>query len=270
MIQTIESLFFYLVQRAQNEIGDDSLNLLLEKPDSIGQTVFLLASIWSERIARFILKRPIAINFLDSKMMGPKFQFKDLITDMLQKDINPFIMDFTGASQYDEYEPYFADIEPKLLDKFRVTGNAEPGFALDSATAVYYVLHDWVCPMNCNPIDSCPEYLQKFAPKVGVRSTKTKSAGKGGQGTVYFDTWHDHPAAFKYFLLETTVPRTQTTREETGIPPGMDTNIADLQQQAQRTMDEYLTLLKLKHSNIVQVYSCYRQQIRVILVFQIL
>ena len=94
LLPAIEDRFFKLV-KAGEKYGFD-IDAIMEKPDSLGSTVFETASLFSFKICKFILDRKIRVNNILVNFIYPSFWltlFDDAILEkMLKKGINPKII----------------------------------------------------------------------------------------------------------------------------------------------------------------------------------
>ena len=184
----IEDVFFFLISVAEQKLGEEKINHILESPDHAGVTVFLCASYLSEKISGWILDRNIDVAFVSHLWLTPQFKFKSNVEKMLKKGINPFVVCYTEKSEFEEQN--FENIDQTLLQPF-ITGKI-----IDGKTQAFYSFKDSVCNENCKK--SCEDKMLRFKLYTGKRIFE--NGRKGGEGLVTFGTWHEKPAAFK--LLE--------------------------------------------------------------------
>ena len=230
-----EEIFFYLISTAEEHIGEEEINRIIESPDQSGQTVFGGASNKSEKISGWILDRNIEVAFVDHKWMTPQFWFESNVEKMLKKGINPFVVDYEGKSQFDVRN--FKKVDEKLLEPF-ITGNFK-----GERTEAFYSFHDSECNEKCGNL--CKDKMFKFKLYTGKR--KFKNEKRGGEGIVSFGTWHRKPAAFKSLELG----KIQNPDSEKTI---------DSISNAEKTRAEFETVSKLSHPNILKVFHVFRYQ----------
>ena len=180
----IEDIFFFLISAAEEHLDDKKIDRILESPCRSGYTVFWIASCFSEKISGWILDRNIDVAFVCYKGTTPIFQFDSNVEKMLEKGINPFVVDCDGKSEYDNRKNI--GIDQKLILPF-ITEMKE--------TAAFYSFHDSVCSEKCEK--SCKDKMRKFKLYTEKRNFKTYKK----EGLVSFGTWHREPAAFKLLPL---------------------------------------------------------------------
>ena len=229
----IEDTFFFLISLAEQKLGKEKIDQILESPDHAGQTVFMGASHLSKKISGWILDRNIDVAFVDETWNTPIFWFESNVEKMLNKGINPFVVSYSEKSQF-EYRN-FKNIDTKLLKSF-ITGKIT-----DGKTEAYYSFNDSVCDENCRKF--CEDKMLKF--KLYTRKRNFENGRKGGEGLVTFGKWHQKPAAFK--LLEL------------GKIEDVD-RVLDGILNAEKTRAEFETVSKLSHPNILKVKHSFRYQ----------
>ena len=183
LMSKIEEIFFFFTSVAAKRLGEEKINRILESPDDSGHTVFLLASYLSKKISGWILDRNIDVAFVDDKWLTPVFWFDSNFEKMLKKGINPFVVPYSGTSEFDLRN--FENTDQKLLESF-ITGKIT-----DERTEAFYSFQDSECNEKCEK--SCKDKMVKFKLYTGNRNFKTGK--RGGEGIVCFGTWHREPAA---------------------------------------------------------------------------
>ena len=235
LMSQIEESFFFLISAAEENLDEERVDRILESPDNVGETVFLLASLFSEKISGWILDRNIDVAFVDFKWFTPLFIFQSNVEKMLKKGINPFVVAYFGKSGFEAFPRNFERIDQNLLKSF-LKGNIT-----GERTEAYYSFHDSECTEKCE--SSCQDKMLRFKLYTGKRKFKNKKTG--GEGIVSFGTWHQEPAAFKSFDLG-------------------KIEIKNLQKEiisnAGKTRAEFETISKLSHPNILKVFHVFRHQ----------
>ena len=188
LMSKIEEIFLFLITVATERLGEEKIDRILESPDHSGHTVFLLASYLSKKISGWILDRNIDIAFVDDKWLTPVFWFDSNFEKMLEKGINPFVVPYSGTSEFDLRN--FENIDQKFLESF-ITGKIT-----EEKTEAFYSFQDSKCSEECEKM--CEDKMLKFKLYTGKRNFETGK--RGGEGIVTFGHWHRKPAAFK--LLE--------------------------------------------------------------------
>ena len=188
LMSKIEETFFFLISKAEEKLTEEEINRIIESPDHAGNTVFSSASTRSEKISGWILDRNIDVAFVDDTWLTPQFSFESNFEKLLKKGINPFVVSYTGNTQFGLRN--FGNIDQTLLQSF-TTGKIE-----DGKTAAYYSFKNSTCNKSCQ--NSCEDKMIKFKLYTGKRNFE--NGKRGGEGFVCFGTWHQKPAAFK--LLE--------------------------------------------------------------------
>ena len=190
LMSRIEEFFFFLITAVRKHLNEEEINRILESLDDSGQTLFQMVSYLSEKISGWILDRNIDVAFVDHHWLTPQFIFESNFEKMLKKGINPFVVKYTGKSEFAlRKRRIFENIDQKLLEPF-ITGKITGG------TETFYSFHDTVCNENCE--NSCKDKMLKFKLYTGKRNFGEEKSG--GEGIISFGTWHREPAAFK--LLE--------------------------------------------------------------------
>ena len=221
----IEEIFFFLIAAAKKHLDEKKISVILESPDYLGSTLFSNASFLSEKISEWILdRRDIDVASVDHKWMTPKFYFESNFEKMLKKGINPFVVDYTGKSEFEIRK--FDNIDQTLLKPFTT------GEITDEKTKAFYSFQDSECNEKCQK--SCEDKMLKFKLYTGKRNFKNEK--RGGEGIVCFGTWHSEPAAFK--LLELRKIEYVESLEDA----------------------EFKTASKLSHPNILKVLHLFRYQ----------
>ena len=232
LISKIEEIFFFLILAVDKNL-DEEIDRILESPDHGGRTFFSTTSYLSEKISGWILDRNIDVAFVDHKWMTPRFKFKSNVKKMLKKGINPFVVRYSGDSEFDVRN--FENIDQKLLESFTT------GKITDERTETYYSFQDSECSEKCE--NFCKDKMLRFKLYTGKRKFKNRKTG--GEGIVSFGHWHGEPAAFKSLHLGK-IEYVELTKD--GIS------------NAEKTRAEFETAKKLKHPNIVRVFHSFRYQ----------
>ena len=233
LMSKIEEIFFFLISAAKEHLDEEEINQIIESPDHGGGTLFSTASYLSKKISRWILDRNVEVAFVDNMWLTPQFLFKSNYEKMLKKGINPFVVSFSGNTQFDFINP--EKIDQKLLERF-ISGNLT-----EERTEAYYSFQDSECNEKCG--DSCKDQMLKF--KLYTGKKRFKKGKRGGEGCVTFGTWHRKPAAFKILELG------KVERVD-------DADVSIL--NAERTRVEFETISKLSHPNILKVLHVFRHQ----------
>ena len=128
-----ESLFFVLIEELKKNGQNEKLIEVLENRNVFGGTFFDLACHNKcYQIVHFILHQNIRVNSITLYNRIPEFFAPDLTPRMLQKDINPKILNYMGQSRIDLNPESFKNKEcQNLLAKM--------------PRAVYYVIEDIKC-----------------------------------------------------------------------------------------------------------------------------
>jgi len=181
-----EDIFDFLVKEGnQNGFNVDSI---LEIPDSSGSTCFSIASDCSKKICSYIIERGIQVNNIKTTMMIPQFTYPELAIKMMEKGINPYVIDCNGNSPVETDPSSFDSEEAKrLLATF--------------PRSVHYSIEDIHCKEWC-PAD-CPSKFKKFFCKNGslVELKSENKIGSGGFGMVFRELFHGEPMAMKCMLM---------------------------------------------------------------------
>ena len=211
LVSKTESVFEFLVEQG-NKIGFN-VDSILERPNSIGQTCFSIASKYSEKICDFIIGRQILVNSLSVDMTVPEFRFPDLAIRMMEKGINPFLIDFTKNCQINYHPNTFESDKVKpSLSKFSTEFSTK-------LRSVHFTIEDITCQPTC-PAD-CSSNYKKFFYKNGplVRMTDENRIGSGGFSMVFRELFHGIPMAMKCIYVDKiefgkSVSETKTNLEE--------------------------------------------------------
>ena len=237
LMSGFEEIFLFLISAAEKHLNEEQIDRILESPDDTGTTVFSLVDSFSEKISGWILDRNIDVAFVDFHWLTPQFYFKSNVERMLTKGINPFVVTYSGESQFVYYQKNYENIDQKLLKQF-VTGKIS-----EESTEAYYSFQDSECNKNCD--NSCKDKMLKF--KLYTEKRKFKYGKKGGEGILFFGTWHREPAAFKLLDLG-----------KIGRPDSGKT--IDAISNAKKTLAEFETVSKLSHPNVLKVLHVFRYQ----------
>lgn len=205
-----------------------------------GQTIMMIASgrVPLHYVARAILKRNVKIDFVDSRFITPHFAYGDITQTLLEKGVNPFVVDHTENTQFQRWAASFSHVEQELLNRYR-----NP--LLSDQTSIYYSLRDLTCA-DYSCLEGCSDKMEKFRCYNGVKGEKLEKLGQGGQGKVYKGQWHGEEAAFKHINMQP-------------IAYGRVTNEAVI--DSNRTIEEFLQTSELKHDNILTCWGSFRQQV---------
>ena len=233
LMSKIEETFFFLISKAEEKMTEEEINRIIESPDHSGSTLFMGACLVSEKISEWILNRNIDVASVNDQWLTPQFIFESNFEKMLKKGINPFIVDYSGKSEFDVRN--FENIDQTLLQSF-ITGKITNG-----KTEAYYSFQDSKCNHEC--ANSCKNNMQKFKLYTGKREFQNEKTG--GEGIVSFGTWHGKPAAFK---------RTKLGEIEDVV------DATDVILNAEKTRAEFETASKLSHPSILKVLHVFRYQ----------
>merc|ERR1712227_78079 len=92
----------------------------------------------------WILDRNIDVAFVDDAWLTPQFWFKSNVEKMLKKGINPFVVRYSGKSEFvTRKQRIFENIDQKLLEPFI------RGEIIEERTEAYYSFHDSECSEKC-------------------------------------------------------------------------------------------------------------------------
>ena len=233
LMSKIEETFFFLISKAEEKLTEEEINRIIESPDHSGITVFQVVSCLSKKISEWILDRDIDVAFVDSRWLTPQFRFESMFEKMLRKGINPFVVCYSGNTQFTHRN--FGNIDQTLLRSF-ITGEIT-----DGKTEAYYSFQDSECNDECPK--SCKDKMKKF--RLYTEKRKFGSEKQGGEGIVSFGTWHQKPVAFK--LLE-------LAKIERG------SEVKNAISEAEKTRAEFETASKLSHPYILKVLHVFRYQ----------
>ena len=143
-----ESLFFKLIEELKQNGQTEKLIEILEHRNAFGGTIFCLACyLKCYQIASFILHQNIRVNSITLYNRIPEFFAPDLALRMLQKNINPKILNYMGQSRIDLNPESFKNKKCRnLLAKM--------------PRAVYYVIEDVKCNKDCKT--NCKARMDKY------------------------------------------------------------------------------------------------------------
>ena len=150
-----------------------NINKILEQTNKTGQTIFGVVSTSSEKITDFFLSRNIRINTVDSRFQTPGFHFKKHTKILMEKGLNPKIINHAGYSRL--YHLNHASFDSETLKNV----------ADNMRNAIYYSFEDQKCHASC--LNGCKANSTAFYFKNGTfmqRSEKIK-IGAGSFGIVY-------------------------------------------------------------------------------------
>ena len=189
IIPKTEAVFEFLVEQGK-EFGFN-VDSILETRDETGGTCFSVAAQCSEKISNYILQRPIRVNSISMNMMVPDFRWPDLAIKMMEKGINPHIIDHWGLNQIKMFRSSFQSEEAKSLSS-------------QFSRSVHFSIEDIHCENTC-PAD-CPSNFKKFICKEGalVEMIDETRIGSGGFGMVFRGIFHGISMAMKYMYRHET------------------------------------------------------------------
>ena len=187
-VPKIEETFFWLVEQGQKRLGIEAVNEIIQRPNSNGETCFLIATQCSPKIAKFILSQDIKINSITTDMMIPSFQYPELAEQMMIRNINPNVIGCSGISKVGAWPNSFKN--PKCKER-----------AQRFPRSIHFVTEDTVCNKNCG--NNCKTKLKAFFCENGplVDINDNNKLGTGGFGTVYGGKWHGEDVAMKCILI---------------------------------------------------------------------
>ena len=182
VVSKTETVFYFLVEEG-NKRGFN-VNSILEIPTSYGDTCFHIASQCSRKISEDIIGRGIKVNSIKTDMMIPDFEYPDLAVQMLEKGINPYVIDCYGNSQIDIYPSKFKSEEAKQL-------------LVQFPRSIHFSIENIKCENTC-PSD-CSSKFERFYYKNGefVKMTDGNTIGQGGFGCVFKGLFHGKVKAMK-------------------------------------------------------------------------
>ena len=215
LVVEIERVFAFLVEQGRKY--GFNVDTILEVPGASGNTCFLIASQYSEKISKDIIERDIKVNNVDLYMQVPDFQYSDLTIKMLEKGINPYVVSY-GKNSIDSSPSSFENEKAKsLLAKF--------------PRSIHYSIEDINCEEFC-PSD-CPSKLKGFYYKNGplVEMTDENRIGSGGFGMVFRQEFHGKPMAMKCTYLG----EIEKQRIVNDTVSDMEANISELRIQSATT-----------------------------------
>ena len=186
LVKETETVFEFLVEQGLK--NGYNVNLILEIPDLCGATCFHIATQCSEKISRYCIDNVMKLNCINIDMMVPDFIYPEISIKMMQKGINPFVINYEGDSQSTIYPSRFKTEEAKrLLATF--------------PRSVHFSLEDIKCTATCGA--DCSSNFRKFFLKNGplVEMTEKNRIGTGGFGKIYKELFHGIPMAMKCLLM---------------------------------------------------------------------
>ena len=207
LVERTEAVFFFLVEHGYR--NGFNIDAILEIPDSTGQTCFTMASLCSEKICSFIIKRRIKINSITTTLMVAEFKYPDLAVQMLKKNINPHVIDCKGYSQVDLHPSSFESAEAKrLLCESPRSVNMR---------SIHYSIEDIDCSEKC-AVD-CSSKFKKFYYKNGslVEMTDENRIGSGGFGMVFKQLFHGKQMAMKCIYIGEIEQRPGSNKAESDL-----------------------------------------------------
>ena len=160
---------------------------------------------------------------------------------MLQKGINPFVVDSTGTSSYSHDNFNFRNINRNKKKREKLLKPFLSEKIANEKTEVYFSFDDSRCNQHCEK--ACRDKMRRF--KLYTGKIKFDQEKLGGEGIVSFGTWHKKSAAFKLLRLGET--------EDVRM-------LSEAISIAERTRAEFETASKLSHPNIVKVLHSFRYQ----------
>ena len=186
LVTKTETVFDFLVENG-NKRGF-SVDDILEIPTSTGSTCFSVASRCSKKISESLIERGIKVNSIRTNMMVPAFVYPDLAVPMMEKGINPHVIDYVGNSQIDIFRSSFKSEEAKkLLGQF--------------PRSIHFSIEDINCGDTCP--SECSSAFKKFYFKNGefVKMSDANHIGQGGFGSVFKGVFHGEEKAMKGVLI---------------------------------------------------------------------
>ena len=212
IIPQVETIFDFLTTEGnKNGFNVDSI---LEIPDSCGGTCFSVASCCSEKICNYIIDRGVKVNSITATMGTPSLTYPDVALRMMQRGLNPHVIDYTEKSRVDEFPSSFQSDESKrLLATF--------------PRSFHYTTEDVVCNDSC-PAD-CTAKFEKFYYRNGklVEMTEKNRIGSGGFGMVFRELFHGIPMAMKCMPMGKIEPRSLVNEQVSDL----EKNISELRIQ---------------------------------------
>ena len=230
LVTEIEAVFDFLVVQGLN--NDCDVDLILEIPTSTGETCFDIASRCSKAICDFIIATGIKVNSINTDMMVPDFVYPSLSIQMMEKGINPYVINYDGNSQVD-LAPYSFESEEakRLLSTF--------------PRSFHYSTEDIECRESCAA--DCSSSFKRFYCKNGslVEMSDQNRIGSGGFGMVFKELFHGIPMAMKCMWIGVT----EWHKEVKDTVSDLEENIS-----------EYRNQIATVGSGIILPIACVRQQ----------
>ena len=181
-----EAIFEFLVQQGIKKHGIKKIRSILEIADFQGNTVFSHLSIRSQKLCHYLLRMGCKINSIDLYMRVPFFMFPDLAVEMMEKGINPHLIDNDGKSQFDLFPFSFQSKEANQLST-----------EFSAERSIHFSMEDILCQKTCK--QDCTSNFKRFYYKKGslVKMTDENRLGHGGFGMVFKQLFHGIPMAMK-------------------------------------------------------------------------
>ena len=192
LVTKTETVLDFLIKEA-NKRGFD-VDSILEIPSFGGHTCFNTASGCSEKILEYIIGRGIKVNCTTIEMLIPDSTYPDLAVPMMKAGINPYVINYEGNNQIDQFPHSFESEEAKqLLTQF--------------PRSIHFSTDDISCKNTC-PSD-CPSTFKRFYFKNGefVEMTDANRIGQGGFGCVFKGLFHGENKALKCVFIGNAIDR---------------------------------------------------------------
>ena len=187
LLEQTEKVFWYLIE--QGNRNGYNVDAILEIPPLTGETCFHVASHCSEKICSYIIERGIKVNTINTLMRVPQFTYPNLAIKMMQKGINPHVIDYDGVSPIEKYADSFQNEDAK-----KILSESPRSINLRS---IHYSIEDIDCAKTCR-VD-CPSKFKKFYCKNGslLEMTDENRIGSGGFSMVFRQLFHGIQMAMK-------------------------------------------------------------------------
>ena len=114
LVSDIEERFEYLIAECEKKLDEETLNSILEIPTSMGWTCFAAATMFSEKITNFLLKRRLPINSISLNNVVAHFKFPQHAAEMIARGVNPKIIRYDDENSLEHFKDTFTD--QKLMD----------------------------------------------------------------------------------------------------------------------------------------------------------